>query len=110
MRRSVLILFAKQVYTGAFTNKAIAFLLGIIVLLIVYAAWSGFAIFRQQTNDRLLYQKEVREHWENMPDKHPHRMAHYGYITFRTKHPLSFFDFGTESYTGNAVFLEAHRQ
>jgi ABC-2 type transport system permease protein len=110
MRRSVLILFAKQVYTSAFTNKAIACLLGIIALLIVYAAYSGFTIFRQQTNNKLLYQKEVREHWENMPDKHPHRMAHYGYITFRAKHPLSFFDFGMESYTGNAVFLEAHRQ
>ena len=29
---------------------------------------------------------------------------------FRLKHPLSTFDFGIESYTGNAVFLEAHRQ
>ena len=37
-------------------------------------------------------------------------MAHYGYIAFREKYPLSFFDSGMESYTGNAVFLEAHRQ
>lgn len=110
MRKSVLILFAKQVYTNAFTNKAVLWLLGIIVLLVAYAAWSGFTIYEQQTKSRLLYQKQVREHWENMPDKHPHRMAHYGYIAFRAKHPLSFFDFGIESYTGNAVFLEAHRQ
>jgi ABC-2 type transport system permease protein len=58
----------------------------------------------------MAYEETVREHWENMPDKHPHRMAHYGYIAFRAKHPLSFFDFGMESYAGNAVFLEAHRQ
>src|SRR5688500_20315168 len=45
-----------------------------------------------------------------MPDKHPHRIAYYGYIAFRAKHLLSIFDFGTESYTGNAVFLEAHKQ
>jgi ABC-2 type transport system permease protein len=110
MRKSVLILFARQVYAGAFTNKAVAWLLGIIVILFVYAACSGFSIYQLQTKNRLLYQKQVREHWEEMPDKHPHRMAHYGYIAFRTKHPLSFFDFGMESYTGNAVFLEAHRQ
>ena len=37
-------------------------------------------------------------------------MAHYGYFAFRPKHPLSFFDFGMESYTGVSVFLEAHKQ
>ncbi|MEL6925281.1 MAG: DUF3526 domain-containing protein, partial [Bacteroidota bacterium] len=56
------------------------------------------------------YGEEVRERWENNPDKHPHRMAHYGYVAFRQKYPLSFFDYGMDSYVGNAVFLEAHRQ
>jgi ABC-2 type transport system permease protein len=37
-------------------------------------------------------------------------MAHFGSFAFRVKHPLSIFDFGLESYTGNAVFLEAHKQ
>lgn len=110
MRKSVVTLFARQTFISAFTNKGVLWLFGIIVLLIMYAAYSGFTIYHLQTNNRLLYKKQVREHWEEMPDKHPHRMAHYGYITFRTKHPLSFFDFGMESYTGNAVFLEAHRQ
>jgi ABC-2 type transport system permease protein len=52
----------------------------------------------------------VRDSWENSPDKHPHRMAHYGFIAFRPKSSLSVFDYGMESYTGNAIFLEAHRQ
>ena len=29
------------------------------------------------------YRKETRENWEHRPDKHPHRMAHYGYLVFR---------------------------
>jgi ABC-2 type transport system permease protein len=37
-------------------------------------------------------------------------VAHYGYLVFRGKSPLSFFDFGLDSYVGNSVFLEAHRQ
>jgi len=37
-------------------------------------------------------------------------MAHYGYVAFRQKYPLSFFDYGLDSYVGNVVFLEAHRQ
>jgi ABC-2 type transport system permease protein len=56
------------------------------------------------------YHTKVREGWEKSPDKHPHRMAHYGYVAFRENYPLSFFDFGMDSYLGNAVFLEAHRQ
>lgn len=110
MRTSVLLLFARQVFAMAFKNKAVTALLGLTTILLIYATYSGFTIYQQQTRSRQLYQQQVREHWENMPDKHPHRMAHYGYIAFRTKHPLSFFDFGMESYTGNAVFLEAHRQ
>lgn len=110
MRRDVLILLARQVYANTFRNKAIVMLLGIVVALIIYAAYSGVTIYQQQTQSRLSYQKEVREHWEEMPDKHPHRMAHYGYIVFRPKSPLSIFDPGMESYVGNAIFLEAHRQ
>lgn len=110
MKPDVLILFARQVYVNAFKNKAVVTLLGIILALQVYAAYSGAAIYQQQTASRLMYQQQVRHNWEKMPDKHPHRMAHYGYIVFRPKHILSFFDPGIESYTGNAVFLEAHRQ
>jgi ABC-2 type transport system permease protein len=110
MRKSVLILLAKQVFNDAFKNKAVIMLIGIMAILFIYATYNGFTSYQQQTESRLRYQKQVRDNWENMPDKHPHRMAHYGYIAFRAKHPLSFFDFGIESYTGNAVFLEAHRQ
>jgi ABC-2 type transport system permease protein len=110
MRQSVLVLFARQVFAGAFASNAARLLLSTIAVLLGYAAYHGMRTYQVQTGTRLHYQREVREHWENMPDKHPHRMAHYGYIAFRAKHPLSFFDFGVESYTGNAVFLEAHRQ
>lgn len=110
MRSDVLMLFARQIYMNALKNKAVLTLLGIIIILLVYAAYSGAAVYRQQTQSRLQYQQQVRHNWEKMPDKHPHRMAHYGYIVFRPKHVLSFFDPGMESYTGNAVFLEAHRQ
>lgn len=110
MRTANVKLFARQVYTGVFTNKAVAALLIIIALLIAYALYSGLLLYRQQTKSIQTYQQQVRAHWEAMPDKHPHRMAHYGYIAFRHRHLLSFFDRGMESYTGNAVFLEAHRQ
>lgn len=56
------------------------------------------------------YREEVRESWEHRPDKHPHRMAHYGYLVFRIGHPLNIFDNGLDDYLGNVIFLEAHKQ
>lgn len=110
MQINVLTLLARQVVNTALGNKAVLLLMGLVAALLVYATITGVTAYQKQTASRLHFQKEVREHWESMPDKHPHRMAHYGYIAFRAKHPLSIFDFGTESYTGNAVFLEAHKQ
>jgi len=110
MRKRILTLLAQQVIKTAFGNRAVLLLMSLVALLLLYAAITGVITYRKQTESRVQFQKEVREHWEDMPDKHPHRMAHYGYIAFRAKHPLSIFDFGTESYTGNVVFLEAHKQ
>jgi ABC-2 type transport system permease protein len=110
MRWKIVILFARQMYVQAFRAKANRLLAGMLVLLILYASWNGYSTWKQQVGTRHAYEEQVRQNWEKMPDKHPHRMAHYGYLAFRPKPSLSFFDFGMESYTGNVVFLEAHRQ
>jgi ABC-2 type transport system permease protein len=78
--------------------------------LVLYAVTTGYATYTKQDQIRKDYQAKARQSWEANPDKHPHRMAHFGSFAFRIKHPLSMFDNGMESYTGNAVFLEAHKQ
>lgn len=78
--------------------------------LVLYAVTTGYATYTKQNQIRKDYQAKARQSWEANPDKHPHRMAHFGSFAFRIKHPLSMFDNGMESYTGNAVFLEAHKQ
>ena len=82
----------------------------VFILLTAYAAVSGIKNYTAQNEIRLEHQKIARQSWEANPDKHPHRMAHFGTFAFRIKQPLSMFDYGIESFTGNAVFLEAHRQ
>jgi ABC-2 type transport system permease protein len=73
------------------------------------------AIIAQQNQNKLNaqrdeYQQRVRSNWLEQPDRHPHRASHYGYLAFRPKAPLSFFDPGVDSYAGTSVYLEAHRQ
>jgi ABC-2 type transport system permease protein len=46
----------------------------------------------------------------DQPDRHPHRMVHYGHYAVRTPSPLSTLDPGIDAYTGNSIFLEGHRQ
>jgi ABC-2 type transport system permease protein len=104
------LLIAKQFCRNAFRSKALYAILLVMAVMIGFAAYSGWKIYTTQNVIRQHYQHEVRESWENNPDKHPHRMAHYGSFAFRLKHPLSMFDFGLESFVGNAVYLEAHRQ
>ncbi|TRX59187.1 DUF3526 domain-containing protein [Fulvivirga sp. M361] len=109
MRKEILLLVAGQFWVSVFKSKAIYPIIGIMLVLLLYAAYSGLS-YHDQNHFRTDHQNMARESWEGNPDKHPHRMAHFGTFAFRLKHPLSIFDFGQESYTGNAVFLEAHRQ
>lgn len=109
MRRGVILLIAKQFWASVLKSRAIYLLLGIMALLLFYAAYSGLR-YHTHNEFRTEHQEIARESWEGNPDKHPHRMAHFGTFAFRLKHPLSIFDFGIESFTGNAVFLEAHKQ
>ncbi len=110
MRLNILKILARQVWATTFKSTSTRVLMGLVGVLLIFALQTGYKNVSYQNAMRNEYRKSVRENWENSPDKHPHRMAHYGYIAFRNKHPLSFFDFGMENYVGNAVFLEAHRQ
>lgn len=110
MRLQIILLIAKQFFTTAFKNKAVLALTILIGLMLVMATFIGWNHFQHQQSLRNEYQQLVRKQWESNPDKHPHRMAHYGHFAFRPKHPLSFFDFGMENYTGVSLFLEAHKQ
>jgi ABC-2 type transport system permease protein len=101
---------AKQTFKTALNNRAtlaLTLLLGLSLGLATYVGWQNF---KTQNNHRLHYKELVRAQWLAKPDKHPHRMAHYGYLAFREKHELSFFDFGIESFAGVSIFLEAHKQ
>ncbi len=61
-------------------------------------------------DQRAHLQAEAEETFLSQPDRHPHRMVHYGHYVFRTPPPLSIVDPGVDAYTGTSIFLEGHRQ
>lgn len=82
-------------------------ILGLAMLAALFIGWQNYQSLNE---DRAKLQQTVADKWRNQPDRHPHRASHYGYLVFRPKLPLSFFDAGVDSYAGTTVFLEAHRQ
>lgn len=86
------------------TVLLIALLLGVASVWVTYASISHTAEQRQHM------QSESVTAFEDQPDRHPHRMVHYGHYLFRSPPPLGTLDPGIDGFTGNAIFLEGHRQ
>ena len=103
-------LFALNFWSNATKPKTFFLLYAVFILLTAYAAVGSIQKHITQNDIRLEHQKKARQSWEANPDKHPHRMAHFGTFAFRINPSLAMFDYGIESFTGNTVFLEAHRQ
>lgn len=110
MKERRIFLLAKHFCLDIFQQRAIFLLIFLYAMLTVYAVYTGYKQMSSQNEMKKTYQELIRRSWEDNPDKHPHRMAHFGSFALRYKHPLSMFDAGMESFLGNAVYLEAHKQ
>ena len=64
----------------------------------------------EEAHQRNHQQATAEKTFLDQPDRHPHRMVHYGHYAFRTPPPLAIFDTGVDSVTGQSIFLEGHRQ
>ncbi|MEM1152645.1 MAG: DUF3526 domain-containing protein [Pseudomonadota bacterium] len=83
---------------------------GIFALLLISTAIVTFVRIEQANHIRQHHQQEAENVFLSQPDRHPHRMVHYGHYAFRTPSPLSVFDPGLDAVTGQSIFLEGHRQ
>lgn len=101
---------AKHFFRHKFMARGMLLLLSIYLLALGWTSYERWHAYEHQIECRHEHQHHDRESWESNPDKHPHRMAHFGAFAFRLQHPLSIFDAGLESYMGNVIYLEAHKQ
>lgn len=59
---------------------------------------------------RARQQAAAQADFEAQPDRHPHRVVHYGHFVYRLPAALAAFDPGVDPFTGSSMFLEGHRQ
>jgi ABC-2 type transport system permease protein len=85
-------------------------LLGLFALLLMVAAFLSHQRQSAERRQQAHFQELVRKQWLEQPDRHPHRVAHYGSFAFKPRSLLASFDPGVEAQVGRIQYLEAHRQ
>jgi ABC-2 type transport system permease protein len=91
------------------SHLALAVVALFIVILVSVSVLTGLRM-QAESHERAHHQTESEQTFLSQPDRHPHRMVHYGHYIFRAPMPLALFDPGLDSVTGKAMFLEGHRQ
>lgn len=92
-------------------RSQLAVISGLIFLLLIIVTSVLTAVrMHDEMHNRMHHQAEAEQTFLSQPDRHPHRMVHYGHYLFRTPAPLAIFDPGLDAVTGQSIFLEGHRQ
>lgn len=84
--------------------------LALVILLSIAAAATSIAHRDSNADIRERFQATADQRFDDQPARHPHRVVHYGHFVFRPLPALAAFDPGVDSFTGNMIYLEGHRQ
>jgi ABC-2 type transport system permease protein len=101
---------ARDEWRHLFRDRAAVMGLLLLTVLTLLASLNAYEHQRSVNAERAHYQAQANQEFETQPDRHPHRMVHFGHFLFRPLNPLAAFDPGVDGYTGNTLFLEGHRQ
>lgn len=107
---SIIARIAREEWRSMLRDKVATFGLILLTLLTLAAALSAWEHQRLANLQRHQYQSQADQAFASQPDRHPHRVVHYGHFVFRPLNALASFDPGIDAYTGNTLFLEGHRQ
>lgn len=107
---SVVTRIAREEWRSLLRDRAAVFGLLLLTVLTLLAALNAHEYQRNADAERARYQDRANHEFQAQPDRHPHRVVHFGHFLFRPLSPLAAFDPGIDGYTGHTLFLEGHRQ
>ena len=91
-------------------TKLAATIIIIGTLLTLISAVVNTLEMQHASHEREHLQQSAQAQFLEQPDRHPHRMVHYGHYVFRTPSALSIIEPGVDAFTGTSIFLEGHKQ
>lgn len=101
---------AREEWRSLLRSRVALTAVAVMLLLTLTATLVGFEHRHAIESERARFQALADQQWDAQPDRHPHRVSHYGHYVFRPLSPLAFFDFGVDTFTGHTLYLEGHRQ
>lgn len=101
---------AKEEWRQWLRSRLAVLSLAVFSALLLFTAVLTTLDAREARHKRAHQQEQAQESFYSQPDRHPHRMVHYGHYVFRTPPPLAVFEPGVDAVTGQSLFLEGHRQ
>ncbi|EGD19991.1 ABC transporter permease subunit, partial [Xanthomonas hortorum] len=107
---SPVLLVAREELRFMARNRSAAIGVVLLMLLTLVAALTAAHHQREVAEFRARQQLAAQQAFEAQPDRHPHRVVHYGHFIYRPLPALAAFDAGVDAFTGNSMFLEGHRQ
>lgn len=84
-------------------------LLSLLIVLWAVAALSAHHHWQDHARNLAQITQQSQQDWQSQPDRHPHRVSHYGDFVAKPLHPLSVIEPGILDQSGHLVYLEAHR-
>jgi ABC-2 type transport system permease protein len=106
----VIVRVAMQELRLLWRGRVSAIALGVVVVLSAASAVVAWERARLADETRTRLQARVDREFDAQPNRHPHRMVHYGHFVFRPLDPLAAFDPGIDAFAGSVIYLEGHRQ
>lgn len=107
---SQIVAIAKEEWRYWLRSRLVQIGLIVFALLLIVTSVLTASRVSEIRHDREHQQEQAEQTFRDQPDRHPHRMVHYGHYAFRAPTPLSQFDPGVDAVTGQSIFLEGHRQ
>ena len=104
------ILIASEEWRQWLRSRLAVLSLAVFTALLLFTTVLSTLDAQEAQHQRLHQQEQAEATFLDQPDRHPHRMVHYGHYVFRTPPPLAIFDPGVDAVTGQSLFLEGHRQ
>jgi ABC-2 type transport system permease protein len=101
---------ARKEFTEVVRDGRFRWAAGVVLVLLVAALLLGWQHFREVREQQAEAARLDREVWLSQGERNPHSAAHFGRYAFKPSPPLSFVDRGINSYTGVAIWMEAHYQ
>lgn len=109
MRVSPIVLIMRNEWQRLWHAKVPIFLFGILISLWIVAGLSAHHHWQDHARVVAAVTQKSQQDWQSQPERHPHRVSHFGDFVTKPLHPLSVIEPGIIDQSGHLVYLEAHR-